>query len=133
MCMDPRVGSMHGSMWSMHILTPLSTKGVRWFTGYCIYLRGNQVVWRSKRQSIYTQLSAKDSQFISIRVTKLLRLKILLKDSGITTKSPMKMFCENKIVINLSSNPVKHDSTKYVKIYHHFIKEKIDLKELILP
>lgn len=44
----------------------------------------------------------------------------------------MKLFCDNKTAINLSNNPVLHDKTKHVKIDRHFIREKIDARELVL-
>lgn len=34
---------------------------------------------------------------------------------------------------NLANNPVLHDHTKNVQIDHHFIREKIDSNELVLP
>lgn len=65
--------------------------------------------------------------------TELLWLKILLKDIDITVDEPMKMFCDNKATINPTNNPVMHDHTKHVEIDRHFIRKKIDSKELILP
>lgn len=45
----------------------------------------------------------------------------------------MKLYCNNKVVINLSNNPVLYDQTKHVEIDHYFIREKIDSKQLVLP
>lgn len=41
--------------------------------------------------------------------------------------------CDNKAAINLSNNPIIHDKTKPMRIVRHFIRERIDLKYLILP
>lgn len=38
----------------------------------------------------------------------------------------MKIYCDNKVAINISHNPVHHNRTKHVKIDKHFIKEKIE-------
>ena len=38
----------------------------------------------------------------------------------------MKMYCDNKVAINISHNPVHHDRTKHVEDNRHFIKEKVE-------
>ena len=43
------------------------------------------------------------------------------------------MYCDNKSAINLANNPVRHDRTKHVEVDRHFIRERIDSKELVLP
>ena len=38
----------------------------------------------------------------------------------------MKLYCDNKVAISTTHNPVQHDRTKHVEIDHHFIKEKLE-------
>jgi hypothetical protein len=38
----------------------------------------------------------------------------------------MKLFCDNKAAIDISTNPVQHDITKHIKVDRHFIKENLD-------
>ena len=38
----------------------------------------------------------------------------------------MRLYCNNKLVINIAHNPVQHDRTKHAKVDKHFIKEKLD-------
>lgn len=45
----------------------------------------------------------------------------------------MKMFCDNKTMINLINNIILHGRKKHVEVDQHFIKEKINSKELVLP
>lgn len=49
-----------------------------------------------------------------------------------TIEEPTHMYCDNKAAINIMNNHVFHDCTKHIEIDHHFIKEKIDSKELVL-
>lgn len=58
---------------------------------------------------------------------------ILLNDIGVTVDKPMNMFCNKNTAINISNNPLMHDRAKYIKIDFHFIHEKIDSKDLVLP
>lgn len=66
-------------------------------------------------------------------VIELLWAIILLKDMGIQAKGIMRLYYDNKAAINLANNLVLHDRTKHVEIDRHFISERIDAKELILP
>ena len=38
----------------------------------------------------------------------------------------MKFYHDNKARINIAHNPVQHDGTKHVEVYHQFIKEKLE-------
>ena len=40
--------------------------------------------------------------------------------------TPIKKFCDNKFVISIAHNPIKHDKTKHIEIDQHFIKKKLD-------
>ena len=57
---------------------------------------------------------------------ELLWLKQLLREIGVKEEMPMKMYCDNKVAINISHNPVHHDRTKHVEDNRHFIKEKVE-------
>lgn len=37
----------------------------------------------------------------------------------------MKLFYDNKVMINIANTPVQHDRTKHIEIGRHFIKEKL--------
>ena len=37
----------------------------------------------------------------------------------------MRLYCDNKIAINITHNPVQYDRTKHVEIDSHFIKKKL--------
>ena len=44
-----------------------------------------------------------------------------------------KLFCDNKVTISISENPVQHDITKHVEIDRHCIKEKLEKKVISFP
>ncbi|WKA11498.1 hypothetical protein VitviT2T_028992 [Vitis vinifera] len=95
--------------------------------GYCTFLGGNLVTWRSKKQNMVARSSA-ESKFKALTqgLCELLWLKIILDDLRIKWDGPMKLCCDNKSAINISHNPIQHDMTKHIEIDRHFIKEKLE-------
>lgn len=69
-----------------------------------MFLGRNLVIWRNKRQTLCARSSAEIKyRTVAFSVIELLWLKILLKDIKIHVKEVMKLYCENKAVINLSN------------------------------
>ncbi|XP_052299567.1 retrovirus-related Pol polyprotein from transposon RE1 isoform X1 [Citrus sinensis] len=96
-------------------------------SGYCTFVGGNLVTWRSKKQSVVARSSA-EAEFRAVAhgICELLWLKKLLEELKIIIDVPMKLYCDNKAAINIAHNPVHHDRTKHVEVDRHFIKEKIE-------
>ena len=40
----------------------------------------------------------------------------------------MNLFCDNKVAIDISQNPIQDDRTKHVEIDRHFIKQNLEEK-----
>lgn len=59
-------------------------------------------------------------------ICELLRLKIILENLRAKWDGPMRLYCDNKLVINIAHNPMQHDKTKHIEVDRHFIKEKLD-------
>lgn len=96
-------------------------------TGYCTFLGGNLITWRSRKQSVVARSSA-ESEFRAIAhgLCEILWVKIILDDLRIKCEEPMKLYCDNKSAINIAHNPIHHDRTKHIEIDRHFIKEKLE-------
>jgi hypothetical protein len=62
--------------------------------------------------------------------SELIWVKKLLKDIGIETRDPMKIFCDNQAVRHIALNPVFHERTKHIEVDCHFIREKVQSKEI---
>ena len=103
-------------------------------SGYCTFLGGNLVTWRSKKQNVVARSSA-EAEFRTMAqgVCELLWLKIVLEDLKIKWDGPMRLYCDNKSTINIAHNPVQHDRTKHIEIDRHFIKEKLDSGLICTP
>ena len=96
-------------------------------SGYCTYVWGNLVTWRSKKQSVVSRSSA-EAEFRAMAhgICEGMWLRRLLKELRIVVEEPMKVLCDNQSAISIAKNPVHHDRTKHVGIDRHFIKEKIE-------
>ncbi|RVW54645.1 Retrovirus-related Pol polyprotein from transposon RE1 [Vitis vinifera] len=106
-------------------------------SGYCTYVWGNLVTWRSKKQSVVSRSRA-EAEFRAMAhdICEGIWLRRVLKELKISDEEPMKMFCDNQSTISIAKNPVHHDRTKHVEIDRHFIKDKIEegiIKMLYVP
>ena len=104
-----------------------SAKDRRSTTGYCTYLWGNLVTWRSKKQSVVVRSSI-EAEFKAIAqgMCEGLWLQKLLEELHITVELLIKLYCDNKAAISISHNPIQHNKTRHIEVDRHFIKEKIE-------
>ena len=102
--------------------------------GYFTLVGGNLVTWKSKKQKVVT-LSSAEAEFRGIAkgITEVIWLKKLLSELHFPQKKACKLFCDNKVAISKSENPVQHDRINHVEIDRHFIKEKLEKKIISLP
>lgn len=102
--------------------------------GYFMFVGGNLVKWRSKKQNVVA-LSSAEVEFRGMAkgFCELLWLKRLLTEIGFAPNCEMDMFCDNKAAIDISHNPVQHDRTKHVEIDRHFIKQNLEDKTIRFP
>ncbi|GAV79869.1 hypothetical protein CFOL_v3_23332, partial [Cephalotus follicularis] len=78
-------------------------------SGYCTFLGGNLVTWRSKKQTVVARSSAEaEYRAMTQGVCELLWLKVMLKDLGVIHERSMRLYCDNKATINISHNPIQH-------------------------
>ena len=96
-------------------------------SGYCSFVWGNLVTWRSKKQSVVARSSA-EAEFHAMAqgICEGIWLNRLLEELRVPLKHPIVLYCDNQAAISIAKNPVHHDRTKHVEIDRHFIKEKIE-------
>ena len=96
-------------------------------SGYCVFLGGNLVSWRSKKQSVVARSTAEaELRSMASGLCELLWLRLLLTELRLFKGGPLRLHCDNQAAINIVNNPVQHDRTKHVEIDSFFIKEKLD-------
>ena len=58
-------------------------------------------------------------------------MKQMLADYGIV-QDTLVVYCDNTSAINISKNPVQHSRTKHIDIRHHFIRELVENKTVVI-
>ena len=96
-------------------------------SGYCSFVGGNLVTWRSKKQNVVARSSA-EAEFRAVAhgICEVMWIKRILEELKLSHPTPMKVYCDNKAAISIAHNPVLHDRTKHIEVDKHFIKEKIN-------
>ncbi|KAJ7951046.1 Retrovirus-related Pol polyprotein from transposon TNT 1-94 [Quillaja saponaria] len=103
-------------------------------SGYCTFVGGNLVSWRSKKQTVVSRSSAEAEYRAMVHGTcELLWLKKLMEELRLSWEKPLLLYCDNTAAINIAHNPVQHDRTKHIEIDRHFIKEKLDSRLICIP
>lgn len=92
------------------------------------------MTWRSKKQSVVAPSNVEvEFRSMALGICELLWLKLILEDLKVKWKAPMKLYCDNKLVIKIAHNPVQHNHTKHVEVDRYFIKEKLDSDLICTP
>jgi len=101
-------------------------------SGYCVFLGGNLISWKSKKQNVVARSSAEaEYRSIALGTCELIWLKHLLSELKFYMKGPIKLMCDNQAALHIASNPVFHERTKHIEIDCHFVREKIASGEIV--
>ena len=95
-------------------------------SGYCVFIGGNLISWKSKKQDVVARSSA-DAEYrvMTLATCGLIWLKHLLQELRFGKDEQMKLICDNQAALHISSNPVFHERTKHIEVDCHFIRENI--------
>jgi hypothetical protein len=103
-------------------------------TGFCTFVGGNLVTWKSKKQNVVARSSAEaEYRAMASTASELIWIKQLLRDTGIGCDQPIKMYCDNNSARHIASNPVFHERTKHIEVDCHYVREKVQAKEITTP
>ena len=96
-------------------------------SGYCVFVNGNLVSWKSKKQATLSRSSAEaEYRAMASATCEIMWVIKILKDLGVTESLlPVELCCDNKSAIQIAANPVMHEKTKHFDIDVHLVREKI--------
>jgi hypothetical protein len=100
--------------------SPLDRKST---TGFCIFIGGNLVTWKSKKQAVVVRSSVEvEYQAMTAATSEIIWLKLLLRELGHNLDDkPTKLFCDNQAAIHIVTNLMFHQRTKYIEVDCHFL------------
>jgi len=76
---------------------------------------------------VVSQSSAKSKYPTMENVTcELVWVKDLLTEIGFAPEYPIKLYCDNQAVINITENSVFHERTKHIEVDCHLVRQKIE-------
>ncbi|CAA7018890.1 unnamed protein product [Microthlaspi erraticum] len=101
-------------------------------SGGCFFLGNNLIAWLSKKQNSVS-LSTAEAEYIALGscCTQLIWMRQMSADYGMES-GPFLVYCDNKSAIDISKNPVQHSRTKHIDIRHHFVRELVEEKQVVL-
>ena len=98
-------------------------------TGFCTFIGGNLVTWKSKKQTVVARSSAEaEYRAMASTACELIWLKLLLEDLGIQCKPPIFLHCDNQAAMHIAANPVFHERTKHIEVDCHFVRHQVQSK-----
>ncbi|GAV78979.1 LOW QUALITY PROTEIN: hypothetical protein CFOL_v3_22444, partial [Cephalotus follicularis] len=105
-------------------------------TGYCTFVGGNLVSWRSKKQRVVSRSSAEAKyRAMAHTCSELTWLKSILSEIGIESLSLASLYCDNQAAMYIASNPVNpvfHERIKHIEVDCHFVSEKVKCGDIKL-
>ncbi|KAI5332829.1 hypothetical protein L3X38_022958 [Prunus dulcis] len=113
--------------WASDVNTRRST------TGFVVYLGNNPVSWQSKKQNSVSRSSTEvEYRALANTAADLAWVRQVLLDLKIFLPQPPTIHCENLLALALSSNPVYHSRIKHLDIDFHFVRERVQKKDLFV-
>ena len=102
-------------------------------SGYCVFLGGNLVSWKSKKQTVISRSSAEAEYRAMANVAGELQwIRMLLAEIGLPMTGSSTLCCDNQSAIHIASNPVFHERTKHIEVDCHFVREKVNCGDIQL-
>jgi len=96
-------------------------------TGYCTFMGGNLVTYKSKKQTVVARSSAEagSTRQWLILLVSWHGYNIFFKRLGFQLLLQSYCFMITRAALHIASNLVFHERTKYIEVDCHFIQDKI--------
>ena len=91
-------------------------------SGYCVFIGGNLISWKSKKSDVVARFNAEaEYRAMTLATCELIWLKQLLQELRFGKDGQMTLVCDNQTTLHIACNPVFHEKTKHIEVDCHFI------------
>ncbi|CAN6689823.1 unnamed protein product [Malus baccata var. baccata] len=100
-------------------------------TGFVVFMGSNPISWQSKKQASVSRSSTEaEYKALAHCAADIVWIRLLLKDLHQFLSDPPLLQCDNLSALALCSNPVFHTRIKHLDTDFHFVREKVQRKDL---
>ncbi|WJX12365.1 hypothetical protein P8452_02875 [Trifolium repens] len=132
--------SLYRSMVGSLLYLTASRPGITYAVGVCARYQADPKVNHltqvkrilNKKQNCVA-LSTAEAEYIAAgsSCSQLVWMKQMLKEYDVE-QDALTLYCDNMSAINILKNPVQHSKTKHIDIRHHYIRDLVENKIVIL-
>lgn len=101
--------------------------------GFVFCLSNGAITWSSQKQNIVA-LSTTEAEYVAAAsaTKEIVWIRKLLTDIGCECNGGTVLYIDNQSAIRLAKNPEFHKRTKHIDIRYHYIREKVQEKEIFV-
>ncbi|XP_020262928.1 uncharacterized protein LOC109838913 [Asparagus officinalis] len=93
-------------------------------SGFCTFVGGNLVTWRSKKQDVVSRSSAEaEYRAMAHTACEMVWLRKFMTEFGFVQPGPMPIHCDNQSAIYIAQNPVFYERTKHIEVDYNFVRD----------
>ena len=102
-------------------------------TGYCLFLNGGPVSWKSTRQKSVSLSTAEAEWYAASEAGKeIVYLRHILEQFGLSQRKATKLYEDSRAVICMAENPVNRKASRHIDTRRHCIGEAVAAKVIEL-
>ena len=100
-------------------------------SGAFFFLGDNIITWMSQKQRIFA-LSSCEAEYISLTLAAYQRVWLADLIAELTGRcvKPVRIFVDNKSLIDLAKNLVFHSRSKHIKIRYHYVRTCVQSRDI---